>query len=110
MSTRLLRRLTAILLVTAFFGASMLQSAPAGTAVGNMAMAGQDQSGKAMPCKDMTPTCMIDLGCIFLLSLPASEALTVTAITWSPVAYWPSSRLTYGRMVAPDLQPPIPLA
>jgi hypothetical protein len=74
----LARRIFCLLIVAAFMGATMLQAAPSfavSTETYHTAMGGimhhQDQPGDKMPCKGMPPGCVGDLGCIFLVSLPA---------------------------------------
>jgi hypothetical protein len=116
-----LRRLVAILVAVAFFGASMVQvtsaiAMPAGADMAGMAgmtMAadGSGADSRPMPCKSMTPACMIDLGCIFMIGVPAPPATPLRVhMAWARVAYpWPSGALADESNRAPDLRPPIRL-
>jgi hypothetical protein len=115
MSRHPLRRLFAILLVAAFFSASMLQvmpavAMPAGTGMTLVAHDGSPDS-PPMPCKGITPACMIDLGCIFMIGVPVPAAPLVVHLAWASVVYhWPSAVAADGRIRAPDLRPPIRLS
>jgi hypothetical protein len=110
-----LRRLFAILFAVAFFSASTLQvmSAVAMPAGMDMTMAAHDGStpdSAPTPCKGMTPACMIDLGCIFMIGVPVPASQVVVPLAWSTVTYhWPSVGSADGRIRAPDLRPPIRL-
>jgi hypothetical protein len=118
MPVKLLRQILALLIVTAYLGATVLQVAPvyaANAAMSSSSMNGmmheQAGQGDKMPCKGMLPNCVTDLGCIFLLSLPAAPELNVfTRTVWSSVIYPGSSQLLHGRTIKPALGPPIPVA
>jgi hypothetical protein len=117
MPVKLLRRILTLLIVTAYVGATMLQAAPTYAANADMsssAMNGmmheQDSPGDKMPCKGMLPGCMTDLGCIFLLSLPAPNVTLITVTAWSSVIYDNASEGLRGRSIKPALGPPISLA
>jgi len=117
MSVNLLRRILALLIVTAYVGATVLQVAPAYAANANMSspsingmMHEQDGQGDKMPCKGMLPGCVTDLGCIFLVSLPAPNVALFTVTAWSSVIYAGSSQSLRGRSIQPALGPPISLA
>jgi hypothetical protein len=119
MSRHPLRRLLATLLAVAFFSASMMQAMPAvampfgANMAGGMTMAAPDGSPDSapMPCKGMTPACMIDLGCIFMIGIPVPEAPVAVHLVWAPVSYhWPSVVAPDGGIQAPDLRPPIRLS
>src|ERR1700726_4947052 len=118
MPVRLLRRILTLLIVTAYLGATVFQVAPVYAANATMSsssmngmMHQQDGQGDKMPCKGMLPNCVTDLGCIFLLSLPAAPELNVfTRTAWLSVVYPGSSQLLHGRSIKPALGPPIPLA
>jgi hypothetical protein len=114
---KLLRRFLALLIVTAYVGATVLQAAPTYAAKPDMsyaAMGGmmheQDSPGDKMPCKGMVPGCVTDLGCIFLVSLPAPNVTLFTVTAWSSVIYPGSDQWLRGRTIKPALGPPIPLA
>ena len=114
---KLLRRFLALLIVTAYVGATVLQVAPTYAANADMshaAMSGmmheQDSPGDKMPCKGMLPNCVTDIGCIFLVSVPAPDLRLVTATTWSSVIYDSAPEALGGRTIKPALGPPISLA
>jgi hypothetical protein len=119
MPVKLLRQILALLIVTAYLGATVFQVAPVYAANADMSssssmngmMHEQHGQGEQMPCKGMLPNCVTDLGCIFLLSLPAAPELNVfTRTAWLSVIYPGSSQLLRGRSIKPALGPPIPLA
>jgi hypothetical protein len=116
MPVRLLRRILSLLIVTAYVGATMLQAAPsfAADTQNYAAMSGmtqdQDHPDDTMPCKGKMPGCVSDLGCIFLVSLPAPDLTLVTLTAWSSVSYDNAFRGLRGRTIKPALGPPIPLA
>ena len=117
MPVKLLRRILILLIVTAYVGATMLQVAPAYAADADMSrssmsgmMREQDGQGDKMPCKDMVPGCVTDLGCIFLMSLSAPDLTLVTVTAWSSVTYPGSDQSLRGRTIKPALGPPISLA
>jgi hypothetical protein len=114
MSVNLLRRILALLIVTAYVGATVCQVAPTYAANANMSsssmngmMHEQDDHGDEMPCKGMLPGCVTDLGCIFLVSLPAPNVALFTVTAWSSVIYAGSSQSLCGRSIKPALGPPI---
>ena len=117
MPVKLLRRILALLIVTAYVGATMFQVAPtyaANAAMSSSSMNGmmheQDGQGDKMPCKGMLPGCVTDLGCIFFVSLPAPNVTLFTVTGWSSVVYTGSSQSLRGRSIKPALGPPISLA
>ena len=117
MPVKLFRRILVLLIVTAYVGATVFQVAPvfaASAATGSAAMNGMmhDEPGQGdkMPCKGMLPGCVTDLGCIFLVSLPAPDLTLVTTTTWSSVIYDNASDALRGRTIKPALGPPISLA
>ena len=117
MPVNLLRRILALLIVTAYAGATMPQVAPAFAANAGMSsssMAGmmheQDGQNDKMPCKGMLPNCMTDIGCIFLVTLPTRDVVLFTRTSWSSVTYDTASDALHGRTIKPALGPPIFLA
>jgi hypothetical protein len=122
MPVKLLRQILTLLIVTAYIGATMLPAAPshaanAGmnrTAMSHSDMRGmmhdQDNPGEKMPCKGMLPGCISDLGCIFLVSLPAPDLTLVNMTAWSSVSYNNASQGLRGRTIKPALGPPIRIA
>ena len=116
MFRRTLKRLFAILFAVVFFSASMLQVMPAVAMPAGMDMTmvttdgGGTPDAPPMPCKGMTPACMTDQGCIFMIGVPVPAAPVVVDLAWAPVTYhWPSVEIADGRIRAPDLRPPIRL-
>ena len=117
MPVKLLRQILTLLIVTAYIGAAMLQAAPSHAANAGMshaAMGGmmhhQDHPGDKTPCKGMLPGCIGDLGCIFLVSLPAPDLTLVGVTAWSSVSYDNALQGLHGRTIKPALGPPIRIA
>jgi hypothetical protein len=115
MPVKLLRRFLALLIVTAYIGATTLQAA---TYAANAGMDGSSMAGMMhepdgqtdkMPCKGMLPNCMTDIGCIFLVTMPAPD-LDLFTTSWSSVIYDNASDALHGRTIKPALGPPISLA
>jgi hypothetical protein len=117
MPVNLLRRILALLIVTAYIGATVLQVAPtyaANTGMSSSSMAGMthepDGQTDKMPCKGMLPNCVTDIGCIFLVTVPTPDLNLFTTTTWSSVIYDNASEALRGRTIKPALGPPISLA
>jgi hypothetical protein len=117
MPVKLLRQTLALLIVTAYVGATMFQVAPTYAANADMSSAAmngmmheQDGQGDKMPCKGMLPGCITELGCIFLVSLPSTDLTLVTVTAWSSVIYDNASEGLPGRTIKPALGPPISFA
>jgi hypothetical protein len=117
MLVKLLRRILALLIVTAYVGATTFQVAPTYAANAHMSsssingmMHEQDSQGDKMPCKGMLPNCVTDIGCIFLVSVPTPNLTLVAMTAWSSVIYDNASEGSRGRTIKPALGPPIPLA
>ena len=118
MSANPLSRILALLVVAAYIGATMLQAAPTYAAKPHMSsspMAGMiqhepDGQTDKMPCKGMLPNCVTDIGCIFLVSLPAPGLNFFTTTSWSSVIYDNAPEALGGRTIKPALGPPISLA
>lgn len=111
MLSRILRQ--AILAVTlgAFLAAGILQATPSAqaTAPAMTMNMGQDSGDAPMPCKDKMPGCMMDLGCVLILGVPAVPvAATRADVQWLRVTYLTVSLSASGRAIAPDIGPPIP--
>ena len=115
MPVKLLRQILTLLIVTAYIGATMLPAAPTHAANAGMNHAGmmhdhQNPGDNKMPCKGMLPGCVTDLGCIFLVSLPAPDLTLVGVTAWSSVSYHTASQGLHGRTIKPALGPPIRFA
>jgi hypothetical protein len=111
MSVRLLRQLMSMLLVTAYLSATIFATAPVAYAAPSETsgmMMKQDGTGDQtpMPCKGMKTGCVTELGCVFMVSLPAPDLTVTAAIDWSPVSYTVSSEFLDGRTTKPALGPP----
>src|ERR1700730_2238474 len=119
MPVKLLRQILALLIMTAYVGVTVFQVAPVYAANADMSSSSSmngmmhEQAGQSdkMPCKGMLPNCITDLGCIFLLSLPAAPELNVfTRTAWVSVVYPGSSQVSHGGQIKPPLGSPSPLA
>jgi hypothetical protein len=117
MLVKLLRRILTLLIVAAYIGATMFQVAPTYAANAdatrssmNGMMHEHDGQDDKMPCKGMLPNCVTDIGCIFLVSLPAPDLTLVALTAWSSVIYDNTSEGLRGRTIKPALGPPISLA
>jgi hypothetical protein len=110
MLRRLFRQAIVIITLGAFLGAGVMQIMPtaeAATPVVTMKM-GPDSESAPMPCKNTTPGCSTDMGCIFMVGVPAMTAtLAVTDLEWSRVTYWDASPPTGGVDPEPAIGPPI---
>ena len=111
MPVRLLRQLISMLLAAAYLSATILVAAPvAYAAPSEMSgmMMKQDGTGDQtpMPCKGMKTGCVTELGCVFMVSLPAPDLTLTAAIDWLPVTYTVSSEFLEGRSTKPALGPP----
>ena len=107
-----LRRIIALLILTAYVSAAMVQHVPFAHAMGGDMAAGmaqhQDDPSNRMPCKSTPQPCVADLGCIFLISLPAIAMPTLLTLTaWASVTYPGVLEELLGRSIKPALGPPI---
>ena len=117
MPVKLLRQIFALLIVTSYVGATVLQAAPtyaantntSGSSI-NGTMHEHDSPGDKMPCKGMLPNCVTDIGCISLVSLLAPDLTLVAMTAWSPVIYDNTPEGSLGRTIKPALGPPISIA
>jgi len=120
MLPRLARLVVTAITICAFLGAGLMQNVPSAQAdTARMAMMA-DQGGdaapmpchgaqKPTPCKDKVPGCMTDLGCLFVVALPAPHTRVAERLAWGPVKYWATDNLTEGVTPQPYLGPPIRL-
>ncbi len=112
MPVRLLRQIFSVLLVAAYLSATLIAVTPVANAApgvmsGGMMMTQGGKDGELpMPCKSMKPGCVTELGCIFMVSLPAPNLSVGTLLAWSSVAYNVSSEFLRGRSTKPALGPP----
>jgi hypothetical protein len=109
MSVKLLRLFLVLLIAATYVGATSV--APMvyadATRMSSGMMQEQDGSSDTMPCKGMTHGCVSELGCIFLVSMPAANLTVFTTADWSSVTYSDASAALYGRTIKPALSPPI---
>jgi len=111
----MLKRLSIVLLAIAFvlgttaqvvpraFASSMAETHHAGMSRhGAMPM-----SGMGAPCKGMTPACIDEMGCVIVIALPASPAAVLVPVLWAAVVYLHPAATFDGRVVEPELFPPI---
>jgi len=107
-----LRRVIALLILTAYVGVAVISHAPPGQAmsgdVGTHIAQHQEGPTDNMPCKSNPPPCVTDLGCIFLVGLPSiPDPTLLTLAAWSMVHYLGSPHALHGRSVKPAIGPPI---
>lgn len=106
----LIRHLVLVITLGAFLGAGAMRvswpvQAAASSGITMMTPADGDAP---MPCKGMAPTCMTDLGCIFMIGLPTvSPALTMTRLSLSRIRYGDLAQVADGLTRKPALDPPI---
>lgn len=110
-----LRRVVALLILTAYLSAvSGLHMPTASAMAGDMGTGiahHQEGPKDRMPCESTPQPCVADLGCVFLVSLPAmSEPALLTLTAWASVLYPGTPHALYGRSIKPPLGPPITLA
>jgi hypothetical protein len=113
MPVRLLRQIFSMLLVVAYVSATVFTAAPTAQAAphemtGGMTMnSGNTSDEMPMPCsKGMKTGCVTELGCIFMMSLPAGHIAIVTIINWSPVTYPVMVAFPTEHSIKPALGPP----
>jgi hypothetical protein len=83
-------------------------AAPPAMANGMMMTTGQAGDAMPMPCsKGMKSSCVTELGCIFMVSLPAAHFGGATTIAWSAVTYTVAKEFLRGHSIKPALGPPI---
>src|SRR5438128_128539 len=107
-----LRRVLAILILTAYLSAAMGQHVPFAHAMSGDAGTGmahhQESPTDRMPCKSTPQPCVADLGCVFLIGLPAVLDPTLLTLTaWASVRYPGAPQTLHGLSVKPALGPPI---
>ena len=125
MRLRLARMVIAVITVCAFLIVGLVQNMPfvqadtAGmTTAGMVMMADQGEdvaplpchgTQKPAPCKDKVPGCMTDLGCLFVVGIPAPPTRVGEHLAWGRVTYWAMANPTKGIAPEPHLEPPIQL-
>jgi hypothetical protein len=105
------RRVFVVLTLIAYVGASVLLPAAAPAMAGDLTKGmaqHQEAPSDKMPCKHSAPTCITDLGCVFLVGLPTLPDPTLLTLTaWSSVSYPGSPDALQGRSVKPAIGPPM---
>lgn len=111
---RLLRQIFSVLLMAAYVSATMLTvvpgaiAAPPARAADGMMMTTDQGDAMPMPCsKGMKSSCVGDMGCIFMVSLPAAHFGAATRITWSVITYAAADDSLREHSIKPALGPPI---
>jgi hypothetical protein len=115
MPVRLLRKIVSVLIVATYVSAtifttvSSVNAAPHAMNGGGMMMnMGKAGDHMPMPCsKGMKSGCATDLGCVFLVSLPAAYSSIMTMIEWSMIAYAADPEFLSEHSIKPPLDPPI---
>ena len=107
-----LRRVIALLILTAYMSGTtgqhvLFARAMSGDMGTGMAHHQEEPSNK-MPCKGTVSPCVTDLGCVFLVGLPAMpEPTLLTLSAWSSISYPGSPDVLQGQSVKPAIGPPI---
>jgi hypothetical protein len=105
------RRVFVVLTLIAYMGASVLVLTAAGPSMAGDMAQHQEAPNDKIPCKHTAPTCITDLGCVFLVGLPTMpDPILLTLTAWSSVRYPGSPEPLTGRSVKPAIGPPISLA
>ena len=116
MPMRLLRQIFSVLLVIAYMSATIVAVAPVAKAAPGDAMAGMtmqaDHMGgdmDNMPCKSkgMKSSCVSDVGCVFMVSLPTPHLDLGTPLAWAVVKFPMVAESIPGHSIKPLLSPPI---
>jgi hypothetical protein len=113
MPVRLLRQIFSVLLMAAYLSATVLTVAPGANAAppamaDGMMMTGDAGDAMPMPCsKGMKSSCIGDMGCIFMVSLPAAHSGLATTIAWSVITYAVADDYLRELSIKPALGPPI---
>jgi len=103
MPVRLLRQIISMLLVAAYLSAMIFVTAPTASAApsemsGGMRMQHGANDQMPMPCKGMKAGCVTELGCVFMVSLPAPDLTLTTAIDWFAYRTWAFCRRSSRNM------------
>ena len=107
---RFVQHIILVIALGAFLGSSVAQGVwPVQTrASPGMTTMTQADGNAPMPCKGMTPACMSDLGCVFMIGLPSvSPTPTMTRLSWQRVRYDSLAQSADGLTRKPALDPPI---
>src|SRR5207244_1852597 len=96
-----LRRVITLLILTAYVSAATVQFVPLAHAMAGDVGTGmahhQEGQTDRMPCKSTPSPCVVDLGCMLLVSLPAiSDPALLSLTAWSSVHYLGSPHALHG--------------
>jgi len=107
MVNALVRRLVVALSLLALVGAGMVS--PVAFAEPDMAVASQAMTDDgSMPCcPHKAPSCVTDLGCVFLVGIPVPAGQGAATLAWSALTYTVSHHAGEGLSLQPALGPPI---
>ena len=107
MVNALIRRLVVALSLLALVGTGI--ASPIAAAQPHMATAAQAMTDDgSMPCcPHKAPSCVTDLGCVFLVGIPTPSGQGATALSWSILTYTISHDAGEGLSLQPALGPPI---
>ena len=110
MPVRLLRQIFSVFLMVAYVSATIVMAAPMAQAapreMSGITMTAGDTM--PMPChKTMKPRCVTELGCVFMVSLPAANPNVATVIGRSTVTYAVVAEFPPENSIEPALGPPI---
>jgi hypothetical protein len=109
MRLRFVQHLIIVIALGALLGASVAQwvwPVQTGASPGMTTMT-QAGDNAPMPCKGMTPACMTDLGCIFIIGLPTvSPTPAMTLLSWQRIRYDNLAQSADGLTRKPALHPP----
>jgi hypothetical protein len=108
MPVRLFRQIISMLLVAAYVSATIFAPAAfaAPSQISDGMMMTQSGNSEQMPCKGMKTGCVTEVGCVFIVSLPAPDLTAIAAVPWLPVTYSVSPDFLNGRATKPALDPP----
>lgn len=107
MFARITKRLVAILVMAALLGGLVLPPASAlPMQAGDTAAMEPCAHCAPMPCKGISPACVTDLGCVFLIGLPVFDHAPVTFPKRDRMSYWTTEAGIAGLGMKPELTPP----
>lgn len=109
MAHLMVRRFFVALALIALIGTGFAQATMAvPVASSDNVMTMSDTSEAPMPCcPEKAPPCVTDMGCVFMIGIPAQPAMTSTPLSWLPVTYPEIHDSGEGLSLEPELTPPI---
>jgi hypothetical protein len=102
-----IRRLVVALSLLALVGTGI--ASPVASAQPDKAMASHAMTDDgSMPCcPHKAPSCVTDVGCVFLIGIPAPSGHGSATLLWSTLTYTVSHSVGEGLSLQPALGPPI---